>query len=451
MGLVGCPGPAAAAANLEALPPTRGDASVAGAMRILIVTEDVPAAILGGAGKHAVVLANALLDIGHEVEMLGQVRSGDPEMVANNGFRGVLHTRIDFSGTGWKEHKLGVFLSMRRSHIARRIAQAIRSLGDGWDVVHYHGHYPMVGLKVPGAMNFVHTMHDQGAECMIKTRFRYGQPCKAIDPMACAECATPRPNMLQKMVSARTVRLHRAASADAFRIHKAIFVADFMARRFEDVACEDRPMRLHVVHNFVGSMPYVETPAGRASASDGTLPRRKPIVFMAGRVDQSKGFGALFEALADERLAALDLRLAGDGPNLPELRARHAARGVAFLGWQTSESVVEQTMNADICVVPSVCEEACATTVLEALTLCKPTFALARGGTPALTRYERYPGQLHLFSDVSALANALVPEFLWQLQRSAECAPSADVHSRLPEILDVYKLGLRTASGIEAT
>ena len=64
-------------------------------------------------------------------------------------------------------------------------------------------------------------------------------------------------------------------------------------------------------------------------------------------------------------------------------------------------------MQADAMIIPSICEEACPTTVLEGLALGKPVFALARGGTTELAMYETYPKQLQLFNDMTSLAASL--------------------------------------------
>jgi glycogen(starch) synthase len=61
-----------------------------------------------------------------------------------------------------------------------------------------------------------------------------------------------------------------------------------------------------------------------------------------------------------------------------------------------------------VIVVPSVCEEACSTTVLEGLLLGKTVFALRRGGTPELSIYASRPGQLRLHEHLEDLASALL-------------------------------------------
>jgi glycosyltransferase involved in cell wall biosynthesis len=414
-------------------------------MKILLVTEDLPVAALGGAGKHAVLLGNTLLAAGHEVEMLGRLRA--PGVEGNADFEGPLHCAIDLSGTGWQEYRFGAFVPYRREHAARRIWAAIRALGvERFDAIHYHGHVYALGAVVPAGVPFVSTLHDQGSECLTMTRFRHGAPCAEVDPAACAGCATAAPNTLQRWLSATAVARHRAQSAAAFARHETIFVSDFLRRRFEAHVQPTVPLRAQVVHNFTSS----ERIAALSSAAPAQAPADpRPVLLMAGRIDATKGFGALLDALDDAALARWQVRVVGSGPQWAELQARHAGRGVVFTGHVSQAQVYRETASASVCVVPSIWEEPCGTTVLEALALGKPVYALARGGTPELVRYERWPGQLVLESDLAGLARRLqAPPVAVSAPRAlpAASAELADVRQRLPEILAVYaRAGLRSA------
>lgn len=405
-------------------------------MKILLVSEDLPVAQLGGAGKHAVLLGNTLLDSGHHVEMLGRLRA--PGVEGNNGFNGVLHADINLAGTGWKEHAMGVFNPLRRLHMARRIWQAIQRRGLDWDVIHYHGHYPMLGALVPAHVNFVHTLHDQGSECITKVRFRHGQPCVERDPAACAVCATPHPNPLQTYVCAQAVRSLRNQARTAFTRHQAIFVSQFLETRF----CETigpAPLRAHVIHNFIDAADMQQQ---LQAAMDEPPASVRPRIFLAGRVDTAKGFAAFLGALSDAFLEKFEVIVAGDGPDLSALRTRHTPRGVQFLGWQPLQAVLRATAQADACVVPSIWEEPFGSTTLEALALSRPVYALARGGTPELAAYEQAPGQLRLFKNM--------PDLVAALETTVHTAPAravdarADVRQRLPAILAVYEAGRAT-------
>lgn len=421
-------------------------------MRILLVSEDLPAANLAGAGRHTVLLGNALIESGHQVEILGRVRTAGVD--TNHGFLGPLHPRIDLSRTGWKEHRLGVFLPMRRLHMAQRIWSAIRHLGGDWDVIHYHGHLPMLGALIPANINFVHTLHDQGAECITKVRYRNDAPCAQLNPAACAGCATgSQPNPIQTAVSAYTVRQYRALAAKAFTRHQAICVSAFIEKRLRDALIEHPALRTSVVHNFIDPGSVCRATANTMSSTEKSLPKSIATVFMAGRIDQSKGFRALLDTIPAARLAEIKIRVAGDGPDLANLRERYGPLGVEFLGWRTHDAVLAEACMADACAVPSICEEACATIVLEALSLGKPVFALQRGGTPELRRYERFPGQLQLLPDIASLADALLSGTLASKQQPDRLGRGdlAAVRYRLPEILDIYRKGFSTQNAVERT
>lgn len=421
-------------------------------MRILLVSEDLPVANLGGAGKHAVLLGNSLIEAGHEVEMLGRVRA--PGVEGHNDFLGPLHCGINLRGTGWQEHRFGAFLPGRREHVARRVWQAIRALNPArFDVVHYHGHHYALGAVVPPSLPFVHTVHDQGAECLKLTRFRHGQPCTATQPGECAGCATPKPKALQTALSTLAVQRHRAASARAFAAHEVIFVSDFLRRRFEANAAPQQALRAQVLHNFTDLRRMAEL-GDAAEALAHPAPQPSPprrLALMVGRIDEAKGFGALLDAISDTLLQTLRLRLVGDGPQRAALQARHAPRGVEFAGLLSQAEVYRETRAADVCIVPSIWEEPCGTTLLEALALGKPVLALARGGTPELARYQRWPGQLVLAEDVRGLVSQLhaaslegalcgeVPAASAALGQAVGLSVAqADVRVRLPDILAVY-------------
>jgi glycosyltransferase involved in cell wall biosynthesis len=404
-------------------------------MKILIVTEDLPVPILGGAGKHAVLLANTLIEAGHHVEMLGRQRESDTDSA--NGFHGKLHSGIKLQGTGWKEHALGAFVPMRRLHLARRVWQAIQKVGLDWDVIHYHGHFPAVGALVPTNINFVHTLHDQGSECITRIRFKDGELCTQTDPLACAQCATPQPNAFQKRITAWAVQHHRAMAIKAFGNHKAIFVSRFLADRFSTNVASNIKIHSNSVHNFIDAEQL------RQCIRAVEIPQKNlPKIFMAGRIDAGKGFGPFLDTLPDAAFTNYEITVAGDGPELRSIRERHENRGVRFIGWQPIEAVLVQTAQADIYVQPSLCEEACSTTVLEALALQRPVFALSRGSIPELAQYQTYTNQLQLFDNIQSLALA-VSKATFAAPASL-VADAADVRARLPEILSIYESNLPT-------
>jgi glycosyltransferase involved in cell wall biosynthesis len=396
-------------------------------MKILMVSEDLPGVQLGGLGKHVVTMSNALLAQGHEVAILGR-RAGDPALC---GFHGRFISAIELAHPNWKESQLGFFNPLKRPWFARTLAAVIDRHASGFDLVHYHGHLPLIGHYIARACRFVQTRHDQGSECLIHLRFRDQRVCDALDARTCAGCIGGAPGVLRQAVSAAAVDGYRDRTASAFTRHKTIFVSDFLLRRFQS-ARPDADLRLaRVIPNIV-DMARLQAPAV------GGVPEAGHIV-LTGRIDTGKGFSE-FLAAAHRRIPHnARITIVGDGPERAQLAHRYAGGQISFTGWQDYDSSMACTARASLCIVPSVCEEACSTTVLEALALGRPCLALSRGGTPELLRYQRYPGQLHLAPSMATLVDAMAPLLdAAQPHFDASAAFGADVHQVLPQLLDFY-------------
>lgn len=370
-------------------------------MRILIASEDVPYPTMGGLAKHALNLARALVQAGHQVDFLGGTQHPIAVCGAEGEFGGHFMGALSGHLAGWKESRLGVYLPYKRTWLARKFARLISDHATGYDVVHYHGHVPNLARFLPARIPFIQTRHDQGSDCLKHTRFREGAVCTSTNPRDCAGCITERPTALQSAVSATAVRIFRREVAEGFRRHQTVFVSEMLRHNFS--RCMGQQPWGEVIHNFV------DFEAIRQAADNPLrLPDAAPVeVLVAGKLYPAKGidqFIALFDRL---QMPALRLLVVGDGPQLESLRAQFASDHICFLGWRDPMQTLRLTAGADAVVVPSVCEEACATTVLEGLVLDKTTFALARGGTPELAGYASHLQQLRLYSDLEELTKGL--------------------------------------------
>ena len=406
-------------------------------MRILMVSEDLPAISMGGLARHVLALTRALVEAGHQVDLMGNddvsISEAGEEFDISGHFIPALHGQFE----GWKELTLGCFVPFKRSVIAKRFAQAVLRRASHYDVIHYHGHLPNLAYFIPPEINFIQTRHDQGSDCLIHTRFARGQICRATDPAACAGCRTEQPNRLQRSLSVLAVQQFRKQVAAGFRRHKTIFVSDFLRR---NIARSLGPGPWGVtVHNFVDSNRLREARSGSHPALTVRSEQRLH-VFIAAKLYPAKGVTQWLDALAAAPIKnrqRLQIDIAGDGPELADLRARY--KQVNFLGWQSGSDSLKLAANADVIVVPSVCEEACASTVIEGLLLGKTVFALKLGGTPELEIYASAPQQLRLFNSMQALVEGILA---FQPHADYTFAPhtpvsSADTAGRL---LALYRL-----------
>jgi len=404
-------------------------------MRILIVSEDVPHPSMGGLGKHAVALARALGEAGHQVDFMGSHLYEDQRqhLVRQLGLPGAFFPDLYWFLWGWKEQRTGIFNPLRRPVQAREFARLILRRAKHYDVVHYHGHLPNVASCIPPSVNFVQTRHDQGSDCLTHTRFRNGAVCTTVDPEDCAGCATPNPTRLQGVLSSLSVRQYRGRVAEGFRRHKTVFVSEMLRRNFARVAGPG-PWGV-VVHNFIDFRFLEATEPARIAD------RNQREIFVAGKVYGAKGQESFLEALIPRMPPNMTVRVAGDG-EVQHLQRRFGGPQVRFLGWQSYREVIALTLQADAVVVPSILEEAFGASTLEGIALGKIVFALHRGATPELACYVKPPAELRLLPDIVTLADAVIA-----FQPPAVSAGAVvkrdfdgDVHSRAQELVRIYQL-----------
>jgi glycosyltransferase involved in cell wall biosynthesis len=229
------------------------------------------------------------------------------------------------------------------------------------------------------------------------------------------------------------VRRYRQLTDAAFVRHKTIFVSEKLRSNYARFAPHDALRREFVVHNFIDYSRLRAITHGKPKeAEDGIS------VLIAARLDVTKGVGAFLSELANKMPPNMIVTIAGDGPDHDSLRAKFKSDVVRFLGWQPYDEVIMRLCASDIAVVPSLWEESCGTTVIEALSVGKRVFALARGGTPELKCYERYPGQLEVYPDMPALVQGLARPV--PVVRCANLDDfAADVHHILDQVVAVYR------------
>lgn len=159
--------------------------------------------------------------------------------------------------------------------------------------------------------------------------------------------------------------------------------------------------RAVMISNF-GELP--DAPAVDRSALG--VPGDAFLIMALGRLDYSKGFDVLIDAMA--RLPGrVHLRIAGKGPVEDDLIARVKAAGlegrIGFLGWRTDQAALLKA--ADLCVFPSR-EEPLGNVTLEAWSVGTPVVATRCEGQAWLIDDGR-DGLLAEPGDVGGLAAAI--------------------------------------------
>lgn len=313
------------------------------------------------------------------------------------------------------------------------VTAAVRALGA--DVVHCHNMLPSLGPRAlvaareAGARVVLH-LHNYRLFCSVYAGFRDGHACfrcrgRNTLPGLVLNCRGSLPE-----AAAYTFALARH-QPDVFRAVDA-FVAPSQAARRRLVWLGVPAERCAVVNNFLPA-------AGLTSASrahDGAF------AVAAGRITAEKGFHLAVEAA---RIAGVPLKIAGDGPALPELRdlVERTDAPVELLGRLEQRDLERLRGEAALAVAPSMWEETFGLAALEAMGAGLPVAAFEIGALPEVAGAESCVPA----GDVAALAARMGA--LWgdpalrQAQGEAALARAARFSEErfVQELLELYSPG----------
>ena len=164
---------------------------------------------------------------------------------------------------------------------------------------------------------------------------------------------------------------------------RVIAVSDFVARRQREVAMIPAG-RVTRVWNSV-AVPPVTDDGKRVARHALKLDENAPIIACTCRATQEKGVDHLLRAF-DRLQPGPILLYAGDGPAFASLQALRdslpSRDRIHLLGYRTDREALLEA--ADVCVVPSVWEEAFGLAALEAMARGKPVVATQVGGIPEI-------------------------------------------------------------------
>lgn len=327
-----------------------------------------------GAGAETAFLAtrDLLLEAGHEVIDFAMAA---PDNLPSPNAEHFAPTRDYAQDSTLRRARDG--LASVYSFAARRaIAELIAETRP--DVAHLHNVYHQLTLSlvdelarsgVPSVM----TLHDYKIVCPSYTLFTEGRPCR--------RCVTGTPlhaiahRCVKDSTAASTLAAVETGLARLRRSYRKLDALIAPSRFLGELAKTRASVdRVHVLPNFlrVDRMPDVVN--GR---------KRDSTIVFAGRLERVKGIEPLLEAFAGD--GATGLTIAGDGP-LRELVAQAAAANprISYLG-RLEQPALEQMMRAALAViVPSLWEENCPMTVLEARVAGTPVICADSGGLPEL-------------------------------------------------------------------
>jgi glycosyltransferase involved in cell wall biosynthesis len=245
------------------------------------------------------------------------------------------------------------------------VAEAVRR--SGARVVHAHNLLPGFGWRAlaaareAGARVVLH-LHNYRLVCAIGTCFTRGEDCTRCHgrntlPGVRLNCRGSVPESVVYGASLALWQRRLAESVDAFAVPSA-----FALGRLEELGAP-----LSGRASVVPSVQRSFAPSSSAAAGRFAL--------VAGRLTPEKGFA---DAVAACTAAGVPLVVAGDGPQLEELRA--LGGDVRFVGRVSASELARLRRDAALAIVPSRYEEILPLAALEAMAAGLPVVAARAGG-----------------------------------------------------------------------
>jgi glycosyltransferase involved in cell wall biosynthesis len=242
------------------------------------------------------------------------------------------------------------------------------------DVVHAHNTFALISPSVYAAVArarvpVVQTLHNFRLLCLQATFLRNGQVCE--DCLGrfpwrgvlhrCYHGSAPQSAVLTAMIG-----LHRAIGTYRKKVSRYIALTEFSRTKF--IAGGLPGERIAVKSNFA-EVPVLDGGRARSGA------------LFVGRLSAEKGTQVLARAAAKHLPAVIEVIGAG-----PELSSLEGVSGLRLLGWLNQEAVYARMREVSYLVVPSICYETFALTVVEAFANGLPVIASRLGSMAELVR-----------------------------------------------------------------
>lgn len=344
----------------------------------------------GGSEKYYFELAQLLKSNGHTVGFFSMkheenITTGDAEYFVEE---------IDLN-TGSKLKALDVIYSQENKRLMAKALEEFKP-----DIVHINNFQRQLSASIIDAIKeknipIVMTAHDLNPICPASIMLYNGEVCDDCITKGYAQC------IKKKCVKGSTLKSTLGVMEKKYYdIHKV----------FRKIDCIISPSEFNKNQLVNGKLKYndIVTLHNFVNESERNDYVLGDYAFYLGRLSKEKGILNLIEAIGD--IPDAKLLIAGDGPERERIEAyisEHKLDGrITLLGYQNQDSIHKYITNSRFVVIPSICNENCPYSVLEAMEIGKPIVASRIGGIPELIA-DGENGYLYKADDINELKEKL--------------------------------------------
>jgi len=340
-------------------------------LRFCMITTFYPPYNFGGDGIFVHRLSNELAQRGHQVEVIHCTDSyrilGGREPA--KGYED--HPNVTVHGLQSRWGFLSPLATQQTGFPFFKSARIQRILEGGFDVIHYHNISLIGGPKILeyGRGIKLYTMHEYWLVCPTHGLFRFNRAvCTQPHCLLCSLIYRRPPQWWRYGNLLKTAVKH----VDAF-LAPSLFIKD---------KHQEMGLDIPIIHlpNFV---PQVDAPTMTPEAGGDNRIYETPYFLFVGRLEKVKGLDTLIPVF--RRYEKAQLLIAGKGSCQLQLkRLAQDSFNIRFLGYQSWHQLQALYRQAVALIVPSLCFEVCALTILEAFRQKTPVIARNLGGMPEI-------------------------------------------------------------------
>jgi glycosyltransferase involved in cell wall biosynthesis len=328
----------------------------------------------GGGIIHTVELAQFLTQAGYEVQHLYACYA--PWEI------GGVNQPLPFPSKGLQFEES----TWNAAHIQERFREAVAEFDP--DHVIITDSWNFKPLLADAVRDYPYILRFQALECLCPLnnvrllpepngRFRQCGRHQLAAPGHCRRCLQERSHMsgglhqAERKLSAVGTKEYDRVLRRAFEEAEAVFVVNPLAEAMVSPYADSVRVSPAGMDPARFPWPWPEEPRQLRSSDRTTL-------FFAGLVQEGiKGYHVLQEACVRlwQRRQDFELVATGDPPGSVDAFTR-------FVGWQSQEELPRYLRAADICVVPTIAQEALGRTAVEAMAVGRPVIASRLGGLP---------------------------------------------------------------------